>query len=731
MLGLPIMSPASAARTASASAPAVAVNSTAIGRLDLFELTFRLPADGTRDDINPYHSDEIRVIATFTSPTHRTFAVDGFTYQDFARSGPPEQLAALGAPVWKVRFTPTETGVWTYTVRIITPNAAPLTVASRTFRCLPSTLKGFVQRSKRNSRYLQYSDGSQYIPIGQNLGWGNWGMENGTYSYDTWQPKIAAQGGNFARYWMWSDFHGIEWTETGLGDYTKRQNEAWRLDHDLEVARRNHIQVMLTLLNHGAVSTRVDPQWLRSPYYKGNGGPCATPDDFFTDPTARAFFKQRLRYIVARWGYASNLIWELTNEIDNTDGYLTDARVRADVAAWHREMAAYIKSLDPNHLVTTSFSRFQDDPAIWAQPDIDLTQFHFYSPSPTAEDAQAAIIARYRSLAPAKPVLGGEMGFPAGGAYSVANDPQGIQWHNAQWASLLSGAAGSSALWWWADYIEPKNLYTHYRGLSNFAAALDFAGSGFTPTQPAISPSNRSDLVLTGYPDWGFRAEANHFVIHKDGTLVPGEDRLAAYLYGLKDNAERRNPPTFEIDCPAAAELRLVTGAPHGNPRLIATVDGKTAYSGSPAKDATVTIPLTAGHHSLSLDNPETGWVEVANYIFTAAAPPFKAYALQGPNTVAAWIVNRGYNYAAVRDHGLPLPTTGTLHFRTLAKSGVWSVAWWDTQRGVVTARSTVTVTNGSVDLPIPATTTDSALQMRFIGAVNALRSTSDEGRRK
>src|SRR5262249_35359036 len=155
------------------------------------------------------------------------------------------RLTAVGLPVWKVRFTPTETGTWTCVVKVLTPKAAPLTVASRTFRCLPSTLQGFVQHSRRDSRYLQYSDGSQYIPIGQNLGWGNWGMENGTYSYDTWLPEIAAQGGNFARYWMWSDFHGIEGVETGLGDYTERQNEAWRLDHDLEVARRNHIQVML------------------------------------------------------------------------------------------------------------------------------------------------------------------------------------------------------------------------------------------------------------------------------------------------------------------------------------------------------------------------------------------------------------------------------------------------------------------------------------------------------
>jgi hypothetical protein len=690
---------------------AVVPNAATIERLDKFELTFHLA--GTKYT-NPFDPAQIDVSAVFVSPSHRVYKVNGFFFQDFSRSGPPEKLTPIGTPAWKVRFTPEEIGTWTYSLHAVDVKTGVGNFGPGTFACVSSQRRGFVQKSSRDPHYFQYEDGTQYIPIGQNLAWGNWGTNNGTYSYDAWLPKMAAQGSNFARYWMWSDFHGIEWKDTGLGNYTARMDQAWRLDHDLEAARRYDIQVMLVLLNHGAVSTQVNPQWADSPYAIANGGPCATPRDFFTNVTAKAYFKRRLRYIVARWGYASNLIWELANEIDNTDGYLTNAGVRADVADWHREMAAYLRSLDPCHLITTSFSRYQDDPAIWRQPDIDFTQFHYYTTSPTAEDAQAAVIKRYRSLFPGKPVFGGEMGFPEGGAYSIANDPRGIQWHNAQWGSLLSGSAGSSALWWWADYIDPQNLYTHYRGLTMFISKLDMPGSQFVPTRPLITTAFRSDLILGGYPEWGFRAEAATFTVNTDGTLTPGADELAAYLYDNKDNAERHNPPTFRVFYPTAGDFKLLTGVPNGQPHLIITVDGQPAYSGNPAADATVTIPISKGQHSISLDNSGTGWVDVTDYLFASVVPSLKIYALQGPTTVAAWVMNRNYNDTQMRDGKTPQAVSGIIHFHGLTHNGIWDVQWQDAETGLVLSRSTARAIGGSLNLPVKQILWDRALKMTF-----------------
>src|SRR5690606_20912409 len=123
-------------------------------------------------------------------------------------------------------------------------------------------------------------------------------------------------------------------------------------------------------------SARTNPEWEHNPYNARNGGPLASPEEFFTDERAKRLTQQRYRYIVARYGYRTNLLaWELFNEVDLTDGYDADA-----VSAWHREMAAYIKAIDPfGHPVTTSFSNPLLDPKVWSLPEIDFTNTHFYN----------------------------------------------------------------------------------------------------------------------------------------------------------------------------------------------------------------------------------------------------------------------------------------------------------------------------------------------------------------
>ncbi|MFM7310259.1 MAG: hypothetical protein ACKOZY_06605, partial [Flavobacteriales bacterium] len=95
------------------------------------------------------------------------------------------------------------------------------------------------------------------------------------------------------------------------------------------------------------------------------------PVDFLTSPCAQKFYKNKLRYIIARWGYSPNIyVLELMSEMNNigngsewevnldTDGdgqkddaiehaieslYMSDpVRTRRAVSAWHDEMARFI-----------------------------------------------------------------------------------------------------------------------------------------------------------------------------------------------------------------------------------------------------------------------------------------------------------------------------------------------------------------------------------------------------
>src|SRR5690242_9807435 len=75
----------------------------------------------------------------------------------------------------------------------------------------------FVRVSPRDSRYLELTDGTAYIPIGLNLiappersSDGRTGLE----VYEGWLEKLAAHGGNFARAWLSNPFWDVEHTRS-------------------------------------------------------------------------------------------------------------------------------------------------------------------------------------------------------------------------------------------------------------------------------------------------------------------------------------------------------------------------------------------------------------------------------------------------------------------------------------------------------------------------------------
>ncbi|MBO3800067.1 MAG: hypothetical protein FGF52_03300 [Candidatus Brockarchaeota archaeon] len=81
--------------------------------------------------------------------------------------------------------------------------------------------------------------------------------------------------------------------------------------------------------------------------------------------------------MVSRYAYSTHLLaWEFFNEVDLTDGYNP-----SNVASWHREMAEYLRSIDPyDHLITTSFSNPMGEDLIWRTSGLDFTQTHMYGP---------------------------------------------------------------------------------------------------------------------------------------------------------------------------------------------------------------------------------------------------------------------------------------------------------------------------------------------------------------
>ncbi len=348
---------------------------------------------------------------------------------------------------------------------------------------------GFLRTSPIDSRYLRFDDGTSYVAIGENTGWYD---GRGAAAYDEWFAKLAASGANYARIWMPSWAFGLEWDDA-LGDYSTRLGRAWQLDQVLDAAERHGIYVMLCLQNHGAFSLEHNSEWAGNPYNAANGGPLAQPEAVFSDDTARELFRRRLRYVVARWGWSSNVLaWELWNEVDLVPP-------SPAVATWHVEMARALRALDPNdHLITTSLSRGDVSP-LWDLPEIDLLQIHHYA-YPLGLDIPTIVSVRMAAQAathPGKPRLVGEVGSDyRGPGETLQVDPESIGFHHGLWAGLMTGGFGTGMSWWWDNLVDPEDLYFHFRPLAALVDGIAFDAQGFAVERPAASADGRD---LTAY----------------------------------------------------------------------------------------------------------------------------------------------------------------------------------------------------------------------------------------
>ncbi len=414
--------------------------------------------------VNPYDPKEFELKVRFTAPSGRKAEVGAFWYQGYD----PETRQPKGEPGWKARFTPDEAGEWSAVA--YAPNQGVSSVPI-TFEVIPSNRPGFIRTNPGNTSYLAYENGDFFFPIGVNMAW--WGeCCDPLQQYGKWLDQFSANGGNTIRVWMAAWSFGIEWKDTGLGDYGNRQYEAWLLDQLFSMAEEHKIKVILVLMNHGPFSLVANSEWEDNPYNSQLGGPINSPAQFVSDPVAMVYYQQRLNYIINRWGYSPDLLaWEWWNEVD-----LTPITEKA-LIPWLQEMSSYLRQRDVNHhLTTTSFSASSWSP-VWKLPQLDIVQVHEYSEQFNVGDRDPAArvgqeLLALKQMLPAKPILLGEFGYSARN-YGEDVEKTGIQLHNGLWATTFSGYAGSGMYWWWDIYIAANNLWSQYKGLSDFMNGVD------------------------------------------------------------------------------------------------------------------------------------------------------------------------------------------------------------------------------------------------------------------
>jgi hypothetical protein len=108
---------------------------------------------------------------------------------------------------------------------------------------------------------------------------------------------------------------------------------------------------------------------------------------FWTDEEVRSDYRDLIRFVLNRRNTVNGIIykndpailaWQFGNEFGSyaPDRHLDYAALRPRITAWSLEMSAYIKKIDPKHLVMEANGA--DRAALIADPNIDIISDHLY-----------------------------------------------------------------------------------------------------------------------------------------------------------------------------------------------------------------------------------------------------------------------------------------------------------------------------------------------------------------
>lgn len=506
-----------------------------VGVFGLYEISFQMDSYD-----NPYDPEVIDVCAEFLSPSGISYRAIAFYYEGYTlMENKGIEVAARNGEDdgWKIRFTPNEVGDWTFTIRAVDQKGEVLLKEYNgkafAFDCQAREAEGFVR--KANARYLQresFSNGRMqyhsYYPVGPNVAWYSvadyykFRKPYGIYDYERYIDSLSGNA-NYMRIWisrfqylaLYGPEHAIR--DNGMPmmyfNSSLNQKDAAELDHIVSYAAEHGIVLMPCLFSFGDFcdesetltkseqNAAMPSSWKYNPYHTILK--LKRPADFFTDQEALRITSNYIRYIMARWGYATNIqAWELWNEICNMfkKTGLQGDEVGA-ILQWHRKMAALIRSCDPHqHLVTTSLGGFAEKMEPLEQQifeDLDVVQDHYYDNIQKArlrsQMTQMLLekSEQMRERYPQKPCFMGEYGLnnTVSGIDNQSRDPQGVDLHNSTWASLFSGSMGSASFWFWT-VLDKCGLFGRFRPMKVFCDGLPVLSEDFRPVTNGVIEGN-------------------------------------------------------------------------------------------------------------------------------------------------------------------------------------------------------------------------------------------------
>ena len=229
----------------------------------------------------------------------------------------------------------------------------------------------------------------------------------------------------------------------GPGQFSEKAFRA--LDMVLQVANEQGIRVIIPLVDNW--------WWWGGPAeYAAFRGKQAK--DFWTDPQLIADYKKTVKFILTRKNTLTGIAykddkailgWETGNELDAP-------------LAWQDEIAAYMRSLDKNHLIIEGVRSSRVTEEAVSDTNFDVLTTHFYNPP---AEAISDIQFNKKLTKGKKPYFVGEFGFPAVKDIKAIID------------SAIKSEASGIMIWSMRAHSRDGGFYQHGEA---FAGAYRFPG---------------------------------------------------------------------------------------------------------------------------------------------------------------------------------------------------------------------------------------------------------------
>lgn len=513
---------------------------------------------------------------------------------------------------------------------------------------------------------------------------GQWGcIFQNNYAYpsrfhkhrETIRERLANQGANYVRVFM--PYHGydIEWEKAGVYDAdpvkplgsgipnnanpqfanykgVNRQALLWELDSLVDMAKIKNLYIQLvTEENSNGFSAKHAPNdpntWVtQNPYSDliSNLDPNSVAQ-FFNDPIAINMYKKKLRYLIARYGYATSIAsFEMLNEFHFLDEQIGLPNAIDNIfKPWLDTMLNYIKKPyglnHKDHLCTASYQLGFGGDNVGS-----LTNLDFFSTHPYVDDwdnfdncntncnGKNSFYRAYKDLSDYKglynkPCQASELGIHSSGKCMNGNyypsyvnqfpEYMAVTFHALLWSTTFVGGLTSGLEMWnrGLDIVPSsqtpsgcdRGYIQHFKPIQSFIANVNFDQEDYVPRY--FRNNNNTGPLESFYL-------INHNSMNADHALGYVRNRTFWWSYFTNPNS------------PSYAYM------PH------LTYQYQNLYTTSPSSSCVV-IPL-----------PSTGWVMSGNLggIYIDGLIPNMLYTVDWYDTYSENTIISSSNFMAFSD---------------------------------------------------------------------------------